>query len=75
MAGYRSSSSSSSSSGSIRRRRDRTSVCMLDGMCFTRAALSSGRVMRDLSALPTGLRHVASAPLFIAIGTCVMRKR
>ena len=70
-----STSSSSSSSGSIRRRRDRTLVCMLDGRWFTMAALSSGRFMSDGSAVPTGLRDMASAVLFFMPGICVMRKR
>ena len=50
-------------------------MCMLGGMWFNIAALSSGRLMRDLSALPTGLRDMASAILFFLPGTCVMRKR
>ena len=50
-------------------------MCMLDGVWFTVAALSSGRFMRDLSALLTSLRDMASAALFFMPGTCVMRKR
>ena len=69
-----SSSTQSSSSGSIRRRRDRTSVCVLGGMWFTMAALSSGRFMRDLSSLPTGLRDMACDSLFFMPGTCVMMR-
>ena len=49
-------------------------MCILDGMWFTMAALSSGRFMRDLSALPTCLSGIASAALFFMPGTCVMRK-
>ena len=50
-------------------------MCMLCGMWFTMAALSSGRFMRDLSALSTGLRDMASGALLFMPGTCVMRKR
>ena len=39
------------------------------------AALSSGRFMSDGSAVPTGLRDMASAVLFFMPGICVMRKR
>ena len=61
------------SSGSIRRRRNRTWVCMMDGGWSTMAALLSGRFMRELNALPTGLLDVASAALFFMPRTCVMR--
>ena len=50
-------------------------MCMLDGMWFTMAALSSGSFTVDGSAVPTGLRDKASAALFFMPGTCMMRKQ